>query len=68
MLTFRISFVYILCNQEGWGGVRKDYMITGGEEDLKGPKKGLRNQSIAPYLQKIKIFLGKEFTAPCLEN
>lgn len=40
----------------------------GGEGDLKGPKKGLRNQSIAPYLQKIKIFLGKEFTAPCLEN
>ena len=30
-------------------GVQKDYMITGGGGDLKGPKKGLRNKFVAPY-------------------
>ena len=49
MSTFWISFVNILRNQGGGGEIQKEYMNMGGREDLKGPKKVLRNWFIAPY-------------------
>ena len=55
-ITFQISFVNMLRNQGRGRGVRKDYTITGGRGDLKGPKKGLRNQFIAPnFLSQLEL-------------